>query len=137
MFYKYIFKWSLVLLIEVYLSSLSGSTPSNSMPKKHMLCPVQRFVLTADLGQGYKRNKSLLTVYTYLKTQCSLQLCVFLFFLQTQRFIYRSGEALHGERSHIEEKSSGCKHYTRQDCQTEYTESILQYYKPLYRLLFF
>jgi len=30
--------------------------------KKHMLCPVQRFVLTADLGQGYKRNKSLLTV---------------------------------------------------------------------------
>ena len=38
-------------------------------------------------------------------THCSLQLCLCLFYNQTRRIIYRSGEALYGECSYIEEEA--------------------------------
>ena len=62
-------------------------------------------VFIVDLDQGWKQNKSLLTIETFLLALCSLQLCLCLFCNQTRRFIYRSGEALYGECAYKEEEA--------------------------------
>jgi len=49
------------------------------------------FGIYSRLRSGMQTKKGLLTNLTFLMTQCSLQLYLFLFCNQTRHFIYRSG----------------------------------------------
>ena len=94
---------------------------------KHVFWPVQPLVFIANLDQIWKQN-SLLTVWNFLMTHCSLQLCLWLFCNQTRRFVYPSGKALYGECSYIEAEAVYVINIHGKTIQWELRKQ-LQYYK--------
>ena len=128
-FYFFSGIWYYLQCITIYFRSQFWASLSTRTSKKHILWLVQPLVFIVDLDRGCKQNKSLLRVKTLIMTQCSLQLCLCLFYKQSQCWIYGSSEALYGECSYIEEN------HTQLGCPIGITEKHLQYYNKKYKQL--
>ena len=127
--------WYYLQLIAIYLSSPSGASQSTRTPKSTCFERFNFWYIYRRLRSGMQ-TKHLLIVLTFLMTQCSLQLCLCLCCNQTRRFIYRSGEVLHGECSYREDKAMYAINLTQQDCPMKNTDKILQYYKSRYTCVY-
>ena len=106
MFFFTIFKCNLVLFTSY--SNLPkfpvGSPAINQNPQKACALTGSTFGIDSWFRSGRETKQEPVDSLNIWMTHCSLQFHLCLFCNQTQRFIYRSGEALYRECSYIEEK---------------------------------
>ena len=95
------FKWNLVLFTSY---SKWGSPSINQNAKKVPALTGSTFGIYSRFISGMETKQEPADSLNFFMTHCSLQLCLCLCCNQTQRFIYRSGQALYRECSYIEVK---------------------------------